>query len=109
MGQFSPKILIKWILFMWQPLFGTNPFPLNLAFINCQLLLIQARVVREGKGVTSLVYAIEQHEHQLILLGKKAKLNLMKHHHLPQSRDFRIRGDVLKLAVAEQEANKVVM
>ena len=57
---------------MWQALFGTNPFPLNLAFINCQLLLIQARVVREGKGVTSLVYAIEQHEHQLILLGKKA-------------------------------------
>ena len=54
-----------------------------------------------------MVYSIEKHEHQLILLGKRAKVDLMRHHHLPTSRDFRIRGDVLKLAVAEQEANKV--
>lgn len=66
----------------------------------------KARVLKEGKGITNLVYAIEQHEHQLILLGKKAKVDFMRHHHLPTSRDFRIRGDVLKLAVAEQEANK---
>nr|CAB3244661.1 Fanconi anemia group I protein-like [Phallusia mammillata] len=64
----------------------------------------KAKVLREMKGIARLVFAIEQHEHHLILLGRKAKIDFMRNHHLPTSRDFRIRSDVLRISLAEQEA-----
>ncbi|XP_076812409.1 Fanconi anemia group I protein-like isoform X1 [Clavelina lepadiformis] len=66
----------------------------------------KAKVLRESKGIARLVYTIEQHEHNLILLGRKSKLDFMKSHHLPTSRDFRIRSDVLRVNLLEQEASK---
>jgi len=64
----------------------------------------QAKVLRETKGIARLVYAIEQHEHNLILLGRRSKIDFMKSHHLPTSRDFRIKSDILRMNLAEQEA-----
>jgi len=62
----------------------------------------KAKVLREGKFLSQLIYSIEQHEHTLISLGRKLKIDLMKGHHLPTSRDFRIRNDLLQNALAEQ-------
>ena len=64
--------------------------------------MLQAKVLREGKFLSQLIYSIEQHEHTLISLGRKLKIDLMKGHHLPTSRDFRIRNDLLQNALAEQ-------
>merc|ERR1739838_372815 len=66
----------------------------------------KAKVLRQGKGITSLIYAIEQHEHHLILLGKKTKTNLMKSYQVTTSRDFRISTAELQSAMAKQDLDK---
>ena len=66
----------------------------------------RAKILRESKSISQLVYSIEQHEHHLILLARKTKTELMKDYHLPTSRDFRIRTDVIHINAIDEEALK---
>ena len=66
----------------------------------------KAKVLRESKNISKLVFSIEQHEHNLIILTRRSKMDLMKNYHLPTSRDFRIRTDVIHVAMNEQAASK---
>ncbi|XP_078484803.1 Fanconi anemia group I protein-like [Ciona intestinalis] len=62
--------------------------------------------LRETKGVAKLIYSIEQHEKNLALLGRRAKVDLMRHHRLTTTRDFRIMNDAIRRSRDEEEADK---
>nr|XP_039263541.1 Fanconi anemia group I protein-like isoform X2 [Styela clava] len=61
------------------------------------------KVLRETRFIPSLIYSVENLERFLISLGKKCKMDLLREHKLPTSRDFRIKSSVIKETLARRE------
>ncbi|GLH11801.1 Uncharacterized protein GBIM_16546 [Gryllus bimaculatus] len=67
--------------------------------------LRMARELKDSKLVPRIVYGMEMFEKNVILLSKKCNVNLMERVKVHSGRDFRIKIDVVKTTLENQEGN----
>ncbi|CAI9718582.1 Hypothetical predicted protein [Octopus vulgaris] len=62
---------------------------------------LDSSIVKQGKVMPKLIFAIENYEKFLVQLAKKSKVNLMEHVKPSVARDFRINGAVVRAVLQE--------